>query len=175
MCDLLKVCRSAYYAWLRKPPLSAKEQEDNELTEKIKMIFLEHKCRYGARRVMRTLRNMGYTISRRRVGRLMKEADLYCKTRRKFKHTTDSNHTHAISPNLLNRDFSPSKPDAAYAGDITYIPTQEGWLYLAVVIDLFSRQIVGWAMSHRIKAELVNKALLMAIFKRKPPRGVDIT
>ena len=172
MCDLLKVCRSAYYAWLRKPALSAKEKEDNELTEKIRMIFIEHKCRYGARRIMRTLRNMGYTISKRRVSRLMRAAGLYCKTRRKFKHTTDSNHTLTISPNLLNRDFSPSKPDTAYAGDITYIPTQEGWLYLAVVIDLFSRQVVGWAMDGRMKADLVNKAVLMAIWKRKPARGL---
>lgn len=172
MCDLLNVGRSAYYAWRGKPPLSAKEKEDKELTEKITMIFMEHKCRYGARRIMQVLQNMGYIISRRRVGRLMKAAGLYCKTRRKFKHTTDSNHTLAISPNLLNRDFSPSKPDTVYAGDITYIATQEGWLYLAVIIDLFSRKVVGWAMDARIKAELVNKALLMAVWKRKPARGL---
>jgi len=125
--------------------LSAKEKEDNELTEKITMIFMEHKCHYGARRIMHALRKLGYTISSRRVGRLMQAAGLYCKTRRKFKHTTDSNHTMAISPNLLNRDFSPSKPDTAYAGDITSVPTREGWLFLAVAIDLFSRQVVGWA------------------------------
>ena len=172
MCDLLSVCTSAYYAWLGKPLLSAKEKEDNQLTEKITMIFMEHKCRYGARRIMHALRKMGYTISRRRVGRLMRAAGLYCKTRRKFKHTTDSNHTLAISPNLLNRDFSPSKPDTAYAGDITYIPTQEGWLYWAVVIDLFSRQVVGWAMDGRMKADVVNKAVLMAIWKRKPASGL---
>lgn len=172
MCNLFNVCRSAYYRWRGKPLLSTKEKEENELTAKITMIFMEHQCRYGTRRIMHVLRKMGYTISRRRVGRLMRTRGLYCKTRRKFKHTTDSNHTLAISPNLLNRDFSPSKADTAYAGDITYIPTQEGWLYLAVVIDLFSRQVVGWAMDGRMKADLVNKAVLMAIWKRKPARGL---
>jgi len=102
----------------------------------------------------------------------MKAQHLCCKTKRKFTHTTDSNHPLPIAPNLLSRNFSPAKPNQVYAGDITYIPTQEGWLYLAVVIDLFSRKIVGWAMAKRMQASLVNNALLMALWKRKPRRGL---
>ena len=142
------------------------------LSEQIRLVFIEHKCRYGSRRIRRALQNKGYDISRRRVCRLMKEQGLYCKTKRKFKYTTDSNHALPVAANLLNRDFSPSKPNQAYVGDITYIPTQEGWLYLAVVIDLYSRQVVGWSMNKRMRAELVNNALLMALWKRKPVRGL---
>lgn len=172
MCETLMVSRSAYYAWLKKPALSTRKQEDKVLSEAIKTLYIEHKCRYGARRLTKSLHKMGDTISRRRVGRLMKEMGLVCKTRRKFKYTTDSNHNQMISPNLLKRDFSPQRPNSVYAGDITYIPTQEGWLYLAVVIDLYSRRVVGWAMNKRMKADLVNKALLMAIWQRKPKRGL---
>lgn len=102
----------------------------------------------------------------------MRVQNLCCKTKRKFKQTTDSKHNLPIAPNLLQRDFSPALPDQSYVGDITYIPTQEGWLYLAVVLDLFSRQVVGWSMNERMKASLVNDALLMAIWKRKPSRGL---
>ena len=102
----------------------------------------------------------------------MRAQGLYCKTKRKFRQTTDSNHDLPIAPNLLKRDFSPAGPNQAYVGDITYIPTQEGWLYLAVVIDLFSRKVVGWSMNERMKASLVNDALLMAIWQRKPAKGL---
>jgi len=102
----------------------------------------------------------------------MKRAGLICKTKRKFKVTTDSKHNQPISPNLLERQFSVEKPDQTFVGDITYIQTQEGWLYLAIVIDLYSRQVVGWSMDKRMKAKLVNGALLMAIWKRKPAQGL---
>jgi len=102
----------------------------------------------------------------------MKRAGLICKTKRKFKVTTDSKHNQPISPNLLERQFSVEKPDQTFVGDITYIQTQEGWLYLAIVIDLYSRQVVGWSMDKRMKAKLVNDALLMAIWKRKPAQGL---
>lgn len=102
----------------------------------------------------------------------MKKHDLVCKSKRKFKHTTDSNHDLPIVDNLLQRDFSPALPDKAYVGDITYIPTQESWLYLSVVIDLFSRKIVGWSMNSRMKTGLVNDALNMAIKKRRPKTGL---
>lgn len=172
MCELLDVCRSSYYAWSRQDKPSARALENQQLSETIKRIFIENKARYGSRRIRQALLNQGYRISRRRVRRLMKEQNLYCKTKRKFKHTTDSNHDLPISPNLLNRDFSSDHPNQVYVGDITDIPTQEGWLYLAVVINLFSRQVVGWAMDKRMKAMLVNDALLMALWKRKPARGL---
>jgi transposase InsO family protein len=111
-------------------------------------------------------------VSRRRIGRLMVQAGLWCKTKKRFKVTTDSKHNKPIAPNLLKRQFTVSEADRYYVGDITYIQTQEGWLYLAVVIDLFSRKIVGWSMDNRMKAQLVNDALLMAIWKRKPQKGL---
>ena len=169
---MLGLTRSSYYDWSTQDQPSARTRENQLLSEKIKMIFTENKARYGSRRIRRVLLNQGHQISRRRVCHLMKALGLYCKTKRKFKYTTDSNHDLPIAPNLLNRDFSPAQPNQAYVGDITYIPTQEGWLYLAVVIDLFSRQVVGWSMDKRMKAALVNDALLMALWKRKPPRGL---
>lgn len=173
MCDVLDVSRSGYYDWLLSQEFpSARTLENKELSEKIKRIFIEHKCRYGSRRIRKALLKMDYQISRRRVGKLMKENNLYCKTQRKFKHTTDSNHDLPIAPDLLQRDFSPAKANQAYVGDITYISTDEGWLYLAVVIDLFSRQVVGWSMNKRMKASLVNDALSMAICHRKPLKGL---
>jgi len=127
---------------------------------------------YGTRRLKRALLSHGYIVSRRRIGYLMKELGLRCKTKKRFKATTDSNHDYPVSPNLLNRQFDVAQPDTHYCGDITYVWTQEGWLYLAVVIDLFSRKIVGWSMASRMKASLVNDALLMALWSRKPKRGL---
>ncbi len=172
MCEILDVNRGCYYRWLRKESPSKRDLENKELSERIKMIFIQHKCRYGSRRIRETLSTMGYSVSRRRVIKLMKELQLCCKTKRKFKQTTDSNHQLPITPNLLQRDFSPAQPNQVYAGDITYIPTQEGLLYLAVVIDLFSRRIIGWAMDQRMEATLVNNAMTMALLKRKPAAGL---
>lgn len=173
MCECLDVHRSNYYHWLAtEEPRLIRRGKHEDLSEKIKMIFVENKCRYGVRRIRNILITMGYTVSKKRIGYLMRSQGLYCKTRRKFKHTTDSNHMMPIAPHLLNRAFTVKQPDKVYVGDITYIATQEGWLYLAVVIDLFSRRVVGWAMSERINASLVNKALLMALWKRKPKRGL---
>jgi len=139
---------------------------------KVKEIFIDNRATYGARRVRHSLLNLGFKISRRRVGKLMKQEDLVCKTRRKFKVTTDSKHGLAVSPNLLARNFLASSPNQKYVGDITYIRTQEGWLYLATVIDLFSRRVVGWSMQDHMKTSLVNDALLMALWERKPGRGL---
>ena len=172
MCDVLKVSKSGYYSWANQDFPSARSLENKKLSQEIHRIFLEHKGRYGSRRIRRVLINKEILISRKRVCKLMKSQSLFCKTKRKFKQTTDSKHDLPIAPNLLKRDFSPLKTNQAYVGDITYIPTQEGWLYLAVVIDLFSRQVVGWSMNERMKATLVNDALLMAIWTRKPGRGL---
>ena len=111
-------------------------------------------------------------ISRRRISKLMLKAGLFCKTKRKFKVTTDSKHNKPIAPDLLKRQFHVAAPNRYWVGDITYIPTQKGWLYLAVVIDLYSRQIVGWSMADHMKSSLVNAALLMAIWQRKPSNGL---
>ena len=133
---------------------------------------MESRATYGARRIRHALISQGFSISRKRVGKLMKQQQLACKTKRKFKFTTDAKHPLPIAPNLLQRDFTVSQPNQKYVGDITYIWTQAGWLYLAVVIDLFSRRVVGWSMNKRMKATLVNDALLMALWKRKPNRGL---
>jgi len=136
------------------------------------MIFTKSRNTYGTRRIQRALAKEGLQISRRRIKKLMNEQGLVVKTKKKFKATTDSKHSLPVADNLLDRDFNPMRANQTYAGDITYVPTEEGWLYLAVVIDLYSRQIVGWSMDRTMRAELVNNALLMAIWKRKPARGL---
>lgn len=171
MCQLLKVSRSSYYHWLASGP-SVRQLKNQRLMARIKAIHIENHCNYGTRRIKRSLAKEGLIVSRRRIMRLMKQEQLVCKAKRKFKITTDSKHSLPIAPNLLNRDFSPITMDQCYAGDITYIYTTEGWLYLAVVIDLYSRRIVGWAMKDTMKVTLVNDALLMAIWQRKPKRGL---
>ena len=171
MCYFLRVSRSSYYQWLN-PSKTNREKENQELTNDIKQIFVESRGLYGTRRIRRRLAQLGKFVGRRRIARLMKAAQLYCKTKRKFKVTTNSKHNHPISPNLLQRQFNVSKPDQYWVGDITYIPTSKGWLYLATVIDLYSRQVVGWSMRNRMQSSLVNDALLMAIWKRKPAKGL---
>lgn len=171
MCQLLEVSRSCYYEWLHEKP-STRDLENKKLSEHVKMIFNQSRHTYGTRRIKKSLAKLGLFVSRHRIKQLMKAQGLICKTKRKFKVTTDSKHHLPVAENLLNRQFSPEKANKIYAGDITYIPTQEGWLYLAVVIDLFSRQVVGWSMSSSMKAELVNDAMLMALWKRKPARGL---
>jgi len=171
MCHFLCVSRSSYYQWLN-PDTTNREEENKELTQMINQIFKESRRLYGTRRIKRKLSLLGKSVGRKRIAKLMKVAGLYCKTRRKFKVTTNSKHNKPISPNLLQREFNVSKPDQYWVGDITYIPTNKGWLYLATVIDLYSRQIVGWSMSNRMQASLVNDALLMAIWKRKPTKGL---
>ena len=162
LCSILSVSRSAYYAWT-KAALSQRVQDDAALKTIITTTFTEHRAIYGTRRMKAALATQGYPASRRRIGRIMKEAQLYCKTKRRFKATTDSKHDLPIAPNRLARQFDVKRPNQVYVGDITYIPTAEGWLYLAVVIDLYSRQVVGWSMADHMRTELVNDALLMAI------------
>jgi putative transposase len=167
----MKVSRSGYYEWLNRP-MSNRNKENQKLTTTIKEVFIISRGCYGTRRIIRKLAQNDIFISRRRIARLMKESGLICKTKRRFKVTTDSKHNQPISPNLLERQFTVLSPDKYWVGDITYIPTKEGWLYLATVIDLYSRQIVGWSMADNMKAKLVNDALTMAIFQRKPKRGL---
>jgi transposase InsO family protein len=167
----MQVSRSAYYAWLHRTQTTT-EKDDIELTTIIHSLFKKSRATYGTRRIRKALCDQQRTVSRRRISRLMVKANLACKTKRKFKVTTDSKHDKPISPNLLDREFNVNQPDQVYVGDITYIYTQEGWLYLAVVIDLYSRQVVGWSMAEHMRAKLVNDALLMAVWKRKPDKGL---
>jgi transposase InsO family protein len=171
MCRLMTVSRSAYYAWL-KSSRTAAEKDDVELTEVIKTLCKKSRRNYGTRRLKEALSKRDRQVSRRRIGRLMRVAGLACKTQRKFKATTNSQHNLPIAPNHLDRQFTAPEPNQTYVGDITYIHTQEGWLYLAVVIDLYSRQVVGWSMAEHMRTKLVNDALLMAIWKRKPGKGL---
>jgi len=171
MCKLLDVSRSSYYSWLCATP-SKLSLENIMLSSQIKEIFIQGRGNYGSRRIRKILLKKKIIISRRRVIKLMKANNLVCKTAKKFKVTTDSKHKLPIAPNVLQRDFNATKPNKKYVGDITYIWTREGWLYLAVVIDLFSRKVVGWAMDKNMEASLVNDALLMAIWQRKPSAGL---
>ena len=167
----MRVSSSGYYSWLNRG-LSSRSIENQQLTKSIGQVFIQNRLVYGTRRIAKILARSNIAISRKRIGRLMASAGLACKTKRKFKVTTDSKHNNPISPNLLQRQFDVIQPDKYWVGDITYIPTKEGWLYLATVIDLYSRQIVGWSMANNMKAKLVNDALTMAIWKRKPKRGL---
>ena len=171
MCRFMGVSRNAYYDWLHRSP-AAREQADAELTPVIQEIFTKSRATYGTRRIRQSLLRQNLSVGRGRIGRLMGAAGLACKTKRKFKATTDSKHNLPVAENLLDRQFTADKPDQVYAGDITTIHTKEGWLYLAVVIDLFSRQVVGWSMAGHMRASLANDALLMALWKRKPEKGL---
>ncbi len=167
----MKVSSSGYYEWLTRPP-SNRATQNQQLTKSIREVFVSNRNVYGTRRIAKILTKNEIMISRKRIGRLMASAGLYCKTRRKFKVTTNSQHNELISPNLLQRQFDVTQPDKYWVGDITYIPTKEGWLYLATVIDLYSRQVIGWSMANHMRTKLINDALTMAIWKRKPKRGL---
>jgi putative transposase len=171
MCRVLEVSRSGYYEWLKRLP-SLHARKDQVLSARIVAHFKANRHVYGTRRLKACLAQEGEQVSRRRIGRLMAEQALRVRTRRKFKPTTDSLHGQAVAPNVLRRQFDVAQPDSAYVGDITYIWTAEGWLYLAVVIDLFSRAVVGWSMNRWLKAELVTQALQMALHRRRPRPGL---
>ncbi|WP_284665542.1 IS3 family transposase [Myxococcus sp. SDU36] len=168
MCEQLEVSRSGYYAWAHRPQ-SARKTKDRELTEVVAAVHAESRRWYGSPRVFQELKARGYRVSRKRVARLMRQRGLRARARRRFVKTTDSAHSYPVAPNVLERDFSPQKPNSKWAGDITYIWTAEGWLYLAVVLDLFSRKVVGWAMSDTIDRHLVLSALTMALLNRPAP------
>jgi transposase InsO family protein len=172
MCKVLKVDKSSYYHWVKN---GCKTQKiDKQLNELIEIIFIQSRQTYGTRRIKSTLVNRyGVVISRRRIRNILNYLGLSVKMKRRFKvMTTDSNHNLPIAPNILKRDFYASSVDKKYVGDITYIPTSEGWLYLATVIDLYSRKIVGWSMDDKMKVSLVNDALKMALRTRNPQKGL---
>ncbi len=172
MCRILEVTRSGYYQW-RKQPLSARKMANLLLLVHIKDIFAESRETYGSYRIYIELTEQGIRCGRKRIARLMQEYDLEPKTVRPFKVvTTDSNHNLPIAPNRLNQHFMADRPDQIWLSDITYVRTAQGWLYLAVVLDLYSRRIVGWAMSASLHRQLVIDALQMALTTRQPPPGL---
>jgi transposase InsO family protein len=171
MCRVLKVSRSGYYAWLGRP-IATRDKENIMLEKRIEEIYLKNEKRYGSPRIYDALRKKGASCGRHRVARLMRKKGLAAHGKRKFKATTNSKHDQPVHPNLLARNFTASAPNQVWTGDITYIATAEGWLYLAVVIDLFSRRVIGWAFNNRIDTALVIQAVQMAITSRKPRPGL---
>ncbi len=168
MCQLYRVSRSTYYDYARRQADFSDDLYHVQLIDVIRDIAKSSHYTYGSRRMKKALNANGYKVGRWKVRNLMKEAGICVRHRKKYKATTDSNHKQPIFENKLNRQFNVADSNQVYVGDITYIWTQEGWLYLAVVIDLFSRKVVGWSMSSRMKAQLVCDALRMAIWQRQP-------
>ncbi|AMK78910.1 transposase [Methylomonas denitrificans] len=170
MCQCFSVSRSGYYAWLQRKP-SQRLQRREVLDEQIKTLFHHHKQRYGAERLQR---KMSERYDLKTIAASLRRQGLVAKAARKFKATTNSKHNLPVFDNLLQQDFSATAPNQKWVGDITYLWTDEGWLYLAVIIDLFSRQVVGWSMAERMTTDLVCDALRMATFRRKRPKGVIV-
>ena len=170
MCRLLKVSKSGYYAW-RVRPESERAKTDRELTRVIRRFHAESHGTYGSPRIREDLRDEGYHCGRHKVARLMRQAGLKGCPKRRFRVTTQCDPTHPVAANLIKQDFSASRPNERWASDITYIATHQGWLYLAVVMDLYSRRIVGWSMSRWISRHLVIDALRMALGARQPETG----
>jgi len=165
MCDVLKVSRSGFHKWiLNRDGIRKKRHE--QLLELIKQIFHDSRQTYGVRRIHAQLRRQGVSVNRKVVEKLMRENDIHPRRKRRFKSTTDSKHSLPISQNTLQREFQVSAPNKVWVSDITYIDTQEGWLYLSTFIDLYSRKVVGWSMSDRMTADLVVSAFDMAVQRR---------
>lgn len=172
MCKVLGVTRSGFYAW-KKRPKSARARADEQLGIVITALHEKSRKRYGSPRIHRALRNKGVRVGAKRIARLMRAAGLVTRQKRRFRRTTDSNHSNPIAPNVLERDFEPAAPNQAWAGDVTYIATGEGWSYLAVLLDLFSRRVVGWAMSTTNDTALALAALQDAVCTRRTvPTGI---
>ena len=173
LCRSLNVSTSSYYRWIHEP-IGKRQSNDTELDDAIIAIFNEHKSKYGSIRICKELKDMGWKVAQPRVSKRMRLLGLQAKATRKYKTTTDSSHNKHVTVNLLEQNFSALSTNHRWVTDITYIPTQEGWLYLCVIIDLFSRAVIGWAMDSRMKADLVCSALNMALFRRNFPSGVII-
>ena len=171
MCRCLTVSKAGFYAW-RDRPLSTRAKANARLLACVTVTHAQSRQTYGSPRIHAALRAEGVEAGRHRIARLMRSHSIRAKTRRKFKATTQSDHNLPVAENILDRGFAVLQPDTVWAGDITYVWTQEGWLYLAVLLDLFSRKVVGWALSDRIDRHLVVKALDQAIVTRKPAPGL---
>lgn len=171
LCRAFEVSRSGFYAWL-KGPASLRARQDEVLKVAIQAAHRQSRETYGVRRLQPELREQGFTAGRDRIARLRREMGLRCKQRRKFRATTNSNHGLPVAANLLDQEFAPTAPNQVWVTDITYVPTGEGWLYLAGVKDVFTCEIVGYAMGERMTQDLTVKALWKAVQHKRPPRGL---
>jgi transposase InsO family protein len=171
MCKLLNVSRSGFHAWFQRPE-SPRKLKNRALEAKIRVLHAASHGIYGAPRIHRDLIDDGIRCGKNRVARIMRKAGIRSRTKKKFKATTNSKHNFPVAPNLLNQNFKTNSPDQAWVGDITYVSTNEGWLYLAVLLDLFNREVVGWATSSRITRHLAIEALRMALGRRNPEKGI---
>ncbi len=174
MCRVLEVSRSGYCEWVKRQT-SRRAQADLWLTEQIRLVHRNSRSTYGSPRVHAQLQKQGMRVSRKRVERLMRRAGLKVGKRRCFKATTDSRHAMPVAQNLLNRQFAPAEiaqANRVWAGDITFIATKEGWLYLAAIVDLHSRRVVGWQMADSLETPLIARALAMAVGQRRPQPGL---
>ena len=171
LCRVMQVTRSGYYAWAKRWP-SRRQREDGQLKARIRAIHTTSRGTYGSPRIYGQLRQDGFVVGRERVARLLRELGLTGLPLERFRSTTDSQHQLPVAPNVLARDFAAARPNERWSTDITYLWTTEGWLYLAVVIDLFARRVVGWAVQPHLRAELALEALHMALGRRVPDAGL---
>ena len=171
MCRALRVSSAGYYAWATRPE-SERAKANRALLVAVRAIHEQSRRTYGSPRITRDLREAGHGAGENRIARLMRTDGIRAKTVKKWRATTDSAHRFPVAANTLNRQFAVNEPNRVWAGDITYVWTDEGWLYLAVVLDLYSRAVIGWAMGSRLTASLATEALTMAIWRRKPAKGL---
>jgi putative transposase len=172
MCSLLDVSISGYRAWKRGGSPERKRLTDSQMVMVMKAVHAELKGAYGSARMMRELRNRGFTAGKERVERLMRDNGIRARHKRRYRATTDSRHGLPVAENLLARDFAPSAPNQVWTSDITYLWTDEGWLYLAIVLDLFNREVVGWSLKPRMTADIVMDALTMGWCRKHPAQGL---
>ena len=171
MCSLLNVSRSGYYMWLRRPE-SRRSRENRALENKIRLLHAASHGIYGAPKIHQDLVDDGVRCGKNRVARIMRKAGIRSRAKKKFKATTNSKHNLPVAPNILNQDFTVDAPDRAWVADITYIATKQGWLYLAVLVDLFNRKVIGWSASPTMTRALAIDALQMALDQRTPNQGL---
>jgi transposase InsO family protein len=171
MCQTLAVSPSGYYAWRSRPP-SRREMANRDLKATIRKVLDDSDQTYGSPRIYQAMRKMGLLCSQNRVARLMRAEGLRANQVRRFRSTTQRNQGHCVAANVLRRDFAVQRPNQKWLADITYIPTHEGWLYLAAILDLFGRRVVGWAMDERMTSDLTLRALKMALQQRRPSPGL---
>jgi len=171
MCRSLGVSKSGFYAWASRPE-SERSKENKQLVAEIERVHLTSRQTYGSPRVHVELQEEGFKVGRNRIARLMRNRGIRARGRRRYKKTTDSDHDLRVAPNVLDRNFLVHAPNNAWVGDITYLRTAEGWMYLAVILDLFSRRVVGWAMEDNMRTDLVLVALKQAISRRAPRSGL---
>lgn len=171
LCRILRVSRQGYYAFAKRPP-SARSASDSALRAKVTQVHHESEKRYGSPRVLRELRRQGLRVGKSRVERAMRSLGLIARPRRRFRLTTKANPAHEVVPNVLDRNFTASRPNERWVTDITYVSTDEGWCYLAAIIDLFSRTVVGWSLDATLSTSLPLAALDMALRRRRPEAGL---